>query len=246
MPVPACSCSVCLSGTPKNTRLRTSALYRADNGANILIDAGPDLRQQVLRHRIDKIDAIVFTHHHGDHLLGIDDLRGFYLSSRKPIPCYATAHVQGEIKATFRYLFNPDPEYKGGTLTQIEFNPITTPLTPLSIAGVKVEPFELNHGGTYVLGFKFGDIAYATDCNNVPTTSKALLKGIEHLVLDGLRNESHASHFTIPEACQQAKELGAKNTYLIHMSHSVDFDSTKKNLPDGVSLCFDGLEIFGK
>jgi phosphoribosyl 1,2-cyclic phosphate phosphodiesterase len=243
VPVPACSCKVCTSPDSKNRRLRASALYRADNGVNILIDAGPDVRQQVLQHNINRIDAVLFTHHHGDHIYGLDDLRGYSLATHKAVPCYATARVQNELKDRFKHIFFPDPGYTGGSLTQIDLVEIPTPPQTIDVCGVKVEPFELQHGPVYVLGFKFGEIAYATDCNSLPSNSKKLLHGIKHLVLDGLRFESHGTHFTIPEACKESKLLQAKNTYLTHMTHTVDYAETSAALPSGVSLCFDGLEI---
>lgn len=243
VPVPACDCKVCTSVDPKNNRLRTSALYRADNGTNILIDAGPDIRQQVLKYKIQKIDAVLFTHHHGDHIYGLDDLRGYSLATRQAIQCYATERVQNELKDRFKHVFFPDPGYTGGSLTQVALNTIPTPPTPFDVLGVRVEPFELQHGPVYVLGFKFGQIAYATDCNNIPSSSRKLLQGVKHLVLDGLRFEAHGTHFTIPEACNEAKRLGVKNTYLTHMTHTVDYAETSAALPGGVRLCFDGLEI---
>lgn len=245
VPVPACKCKVCSSSDPKNSRLRTSALYKGDNGARILIDAGPDIRQQALKFNVDRIDAVLFTHHHGDHIYGLDDLRGFSLATRRAIPCYATERVQAELKDRFRHVFFPDPGYTGGSLTQIDLLPIPSPLAPFDVCGVRIQPFELLHGPVNVLGFKFGGIAYATDCNHIPDSSKKLLAGVNHLVLDGLRFEEHGTHFTIPQACQEARSLMVKNTYLIHMTHSIDHAETSAMLPGGVQLCYDGLEITG-
>ena len=241
VPVIGCGCPVCSSPDPRNKRSRTSAYLRLDNGKTILIDASPDLRFQALRDRLTRVDAVLFTHAHADHIFGIDDLRGFNFSQRQVIPCYATAPTLAEIRHYFRYVFETQA-HEGGALPQITLNEIRDD-TPFELFGQRVEPFRLMHGKLAVTGFRFGDLAYATDCNFVPDETKALLRQVKHLVLDALRYERHKTHFSISEALEVARELGVPNTYLIHMGHTIDYESDSAKLPPGIRFCFDGLEI---
>lgn len=242
VPIPACRCEVCTSSNPKNKRDRCSALLTLDSGEKILIDAGPDLRQQALRFEIDRIDAVLFTHGHADHILGVEDLRGYNYVHRKPIPCYANKHTQAKLEQQFDYIFNPDPEYQGGALVKLEMNDIR-PFEPLELFGVEIEPFELLHGPNDVVGFKIGRIAYATDCNFIPERSKDLLRNVDYLILDGLRHEQHSTHFSIGEAVAMAQELGAGQTYLTHMTHTIEYETENAKLPTGIEFCYDGLVI---
>ncbi len=174
VPVPGCKCSVCLSGDPRNTRLRTSGLVALENGANILIDAGTDLRAQALANKIDKIDAVLFTHSHSDHILGIDDLRCFNFNRSGPIPCFAEASTITEIKRVFKYLFEDNSEYEGGLLAKLALTHIE-PLKSFDLLGVTITPFRLWHGKNQVTGFRINDLVYATDCNSIPEESVATM-----------------------------------------------------------------------
>ncbi len=242
VPVPGCTCPVCSSPNPKNHRSRTSALIKVNNSFNILIDASTDLRWQALSWKIPSINAVLFTHSHADHILGIDDLRSFNYIQNSSIPCYGTIEAFKEIKRCFSYIFEPDQQYEGGLLAQLTLNPID-PQRPFNVGPVSVQPFKLMHGKLPVTGYRFGDLAYATDCNFIPDESKDMLRGIKVLVLDALRFEPHRTHFTIAEAINMAQELQAQSTYLVHMSHSVDYDVTTRNLSNNIFLAYDGLEI---
>ena len=242
VPIPACNCKVCTSGNPKNWRNRASAWLNFENSYSLLIDAGPDLRQQALAFGIKKVDAVLFTHQHADHTLGIEDLRAFNFIQKDPIPCYANEVTMADIRRMFSYIIDPDPDYQGGMLAQLTLNTIQA-FQPLELNNTTIVPFTLMHGPLPILGYKIGNFAYATDCNAIPDQTKELLAGIDHLVLDGLRYEPHRTHFTIGQAIEVAQELKIKNTYLIHMTHSVDYDEVQASLPDGIQLCYDGLKI---
>ncbi len=242
VPVPGCGCPVCRSPNPRNSRLRTSAIVRLPGGTITLIDASTDLRAQALQHGIDRIDAVLCTHSHADHILGIDDLRVFNLLTRRRIPLYGTAATLSEIRRIFSYIFEPDPRYEGGLLAQLDSYEITA-FSPFTLDGARILPFQLWHGRLEVLGFRIGSFAYATDCKTIPEESYSALRELDVLVLDGLRYEAHRSHMTIPEAIEAAQRIGARKTYLTHMTHSVDYDTVNAQLPNGIELAYDGLEF---
>lgn len=242
VPVPGCRCRVCTSDNPKNTRLRTSALISLDSGENILVDSGPDLRQQALKHDVRRVDAVLYTHSHADHILGLDDLKSFNFVSGKAIPCYGSHQSLAEIKRVFAYTFQEASGYEGGMLTQLTLNEIDHE-SDIQVCGLTITPFRLEHGKMTVTGYRFGDLAYATDCNNIPTESLKKLSGLKTLILDGLRHEPHRTHFTIPKAIEAAAAVGAEKTFLTHMTHTVDYDEESSRLPPNISLAYDGLEI---
>jgi phosphoribosyl 1,2-cyclic phosphate phosphodiesterase len=242
VPLPGCTCEVCSSPSEKNKRDRTSAWLRTDAGYSVLFDAGPDLRQQSLRFKIPRIDAVLFTHPHADHILGVEDLRGFNFVQRESIPCFGTADLIEALQRTFPYIFDPDPNYQGGMLAKLELHELLH-YSPLTFAPFEILPFTLMHGSSPITGYRFGNVAYATDCNAIPTESEAHLQGVDYLILDGLRHEPHKTHFSISEAIETAKRLNAKQTYLIHMTHTIDYDTENPKLPEGIDFCYDGLEI---
>jgi len=241
VPIPGCRCSVCISDEPKNKRTRASAIVRLDDGSNLLIDASPDLRVQSLTHEVRNVNAVLFTHAHADHILGIDDLRAFNYVQRSAIPCYGYRHTLAEIQRFFSYIFNPNPSYEGGGLAQLSLHEISE-YQELNL-GTPISTFNLNHGKTLVTGYRFGSVAYATDCNGVPERSIEALRGVETLIIDGLRYEPHKTHFTIPEAIDVAARIGAKRTILTHMTHQIDYESVAAALPVGVELAYDGMTI---
>ena len=244
VPMSGCDCAVCTSTDPKDNRLRSSALINF-RGENILIDAGPDFRTQSLREKIPSIDAVLFTHAHADHIVGIDDLRPYCFKQRQAIPCYGAAETLEQIRAVFFYIFDKDPNYQGGGLADLTLNPVVHG-EKFEICGLTITPFSLTHGNMTTSGFRFGNIAYATDCRIIPHESQQLLDNIEHLIITGLRYKSHPTHMTIDQACEVATKLAAKNTYLIHMSHAVGHQATMDKLPEGVCLCYDGMRIQGR
>lgn len=242
VPVPGCQCDVCSSSNPKNNRLRTSGRLILDSGECILFDAGNDLRAQCLQFNITRIDAILFTHYHSDHILGIHELRAFQFLYKQPIPCYGNEQTFHEIERIFSYLFTPDPDYEGGMLTSLTLNRIQH-AKPFTVFQETITPFPLFHGKVPVIGYRVRDFVYATDCNVIPPESKEIMRGAKVLILDGLRHRPHKTHFTISEAAAMAAELEAENTYLIHMSHDVEYEETQRLLPPNVQLAYDGLTI---
>ena len=242
VPVPGCHCAVCKSSHPRNKRTRTSALCTLDTGQNILIDTSPDLRTQALVNNIERVDAVLFTHSHADHIMGMDDVRPFNFINRNSIPCYGTTETLTNIRRVFNYIFEPDPNYEGGLLPQLSLSEISG-RDPFKVLGITVQPFPLWHGKIPVTGFRFSDLGYATDCNQLTSEAKQTLSGIRYLILDGLRHEAHKTHFTIAQAVDVAQEIGAEQTWLVHMTHSIDYDETNRNLPSNIQLAWDGMVV---
>ena len=242
VPVPGCPCDICTGKNPKNRRLRTSGFLTLPTGENILIDAGTDLRQQALEQNLTRIDAILFTHQHSDHILGVDDLRCFNFHRKEAIPAYGTDATLKEIEITFRYLFEKNDDYQGGLLAKIDLHRIKIGV-PFLCCGETVTPFLLWHGPIPVTGFRIRDFVYATDCNAIPSESLDIMKGAQVLMLDALRHRPHRTHFTVEDAVNAAHTIQAKQTYLIHMSHDIDYATENPLLPSGISYAYDGLRI---
>ena len=242
IPMIGCNCKVCKSDNPKNKRLRTSAMITTDQGQNIIIDTGPDFRYQMLKFGIENIDAVIYTHSHADHILGIDDLRGYNFSHKKPINCYATKKTLDEIKAMFHYIPEDIEAPTHSSTPKLIFN--TFNFEPFQLCGIEIQPFQLVHGKMEVAGFKIGNLAYATDCNFISEETIKLLSGVPILILDALRPEyKPKSHFLIHESVEVAQRISAQKTYLIHMSHEVEHDEWNNSLPEGIELAYDGLEL---
>jgi phosphoribosyl 1,2-cyclic phosphate phosphodiesterase len=233
---------VCTSSNPRNYRDRTSALITLDNGSTILVDAGPDLRQQALKYKIPPIEHVIYTHAHADHILGTDDLRTFNFITKKRISCFGTESTLTGIKQLFPYIFYPNPHYEGGMVAQLDLVEIRNDHN-FTIAGETIIPFPLTHGALTVTGFRIGQLGYATDFNAMSERGKEVLRGVKYLFIDGLRFEPHKTHLTIPQAIDLAKQLGAEQTYLIHTTHNVDYDEVNNQLPEGIALGYDGLKV---
>jgi phosphoribosyl 1,2-cyclic phosphate phosphodiesterase len=244
VPVPACSCHTCLSSNPKNSRLRTSAFIKTETGVGLLIDASPDIRQQVLKFAVDRIDGVLMTHEHADHSLGIDYLRTFNFIQKESIPIVATPRILNIIKRQFEYIFFPDPQYTGGGLPSLIPTEIDD-MTPFTIRSVPIQPFRMLHGNIFATGFRIGSIAYATDCHEIPQASLELLKGVKYLIIDGLGYKKTPTHFSIDEAIAVGQSVGAERTFLIHMTHHVEHEELAEKLPKNVSPSFDGLTLEG-
>ncbi len=235
IPVVGCDCRVCASSHPKNKRSRTSVLI--ESGARVVVDTSVDFRMQMLRHRVRRLDAIVYTHHHVDHILGLDDVYPFNIWSRKAMPVYGSPVTLKELKTTFRYLFSENSLL---SIPRVKLIPING---SFRIADLKFEPVEALHGNLRVLGFRLGQFAYLTDVSYIPEASLNKLMDLEILVLDGLRYKSHPTHFSLSEAAETARLVGAKQSYLVHMCHDVDHDEGNQVLPDSVNLAYDGLAL---
>lgn len=237
VPMIGCHCPVCCSEDPRNQRSRCSALIRC-NGQQILIDTATDLRFQALREGLQRIDAVLYTHTHADHLHGIDDLRSFNLRNQESIPLYGSAECVATLQKNFSYIFVAG-ESRG-------FRPrlrLETINGPFAIGGVPIIPLPIEHGGDPALGYRIGDLAYLTDCNHVPAATCAALVGIRTLVIDALRFAPHPTHFNIPAAIAFARELGVERTILTHLTHDVDARQHSKKLPAGIELAYDGQII---
>ena len=238
VPVIGCDCSTCRSDDPRDQRLRPSIIVEVNGGGRLLVDAATDLRQQALAHGIDRIDALLFTHAHADHVFGLDDTRRFTMLSGEPLPCYATADTWKSLRQTFSYAFEP-PQQGGGVprLAPREIN------GPFECAGLRVVPDPLWHGRLQILGFSFGAFAYLTDCNGLPEEAWALLEGVDTLVIDALRNRPHSTHFTVAEALEAIVRIAPRRAYLTHICHDLPHAATNMRLPGGVELAYDGLVL---
>lgn len=240
-----CECPTCRSADPRDNRLRPSIFVQsaADPAArastNILVDAGPDLRAQALRHGVTRVDAILFTHGHADHILGIDDVRRFNATMAQPMPCYGDRLTLDDIRKTFHYVFDPNTP-KGGGLPKLDLLPIDG---PLKLGDLDVQPIPLWHGARLVLGFRFDRFAYLTDCNRIDEDAWPLLEGLDILVLDALRDTPHPTHFSLGEAIEAARRIGARRTFFTHMCHHLAHESTNARLPGGMALAYDGLVL---
>jgi len=237
VPMPACDCSVCRSSAPEDQRTRCSALL-SWRGRNILIDPSTDLRQQALREKLQRIDAVLLTHTHADHLHGIDDLRPFNRHVEGPIPIYATPEDIAHLHRVFPYIF--DGRLDEGYRPQLTTLPIEGPLT---LYGLPIMPVPLEHGSGRSIGFRIGPFAYLTDCSAIPEASRPLLAGVELLVIDALRLRPHITHFNIPQAIEAARAIGARRTLLTHLNHEIDHHRHSAGLPDGFEFAVDGQQL---
>lgn len=246
VPVIGCGCRVCQSEDPRDVRMRCAGLVEA-GGQTLLIDAGPDFRQQALRFGIDRLDAVLFTHHHFDHVVGLDDLRPFFFRNRAPLPCYAPPATAERLRTMFPYIFVHD-HYKAAPkleLREIGTEPFVTHgrYPGARSRPVEVTPIRLFHGEMPIAGYRVGRFAYLTDTSRIPEESFAHLGGLDTLVLDALRREPHATHFSIDEAVDAARRIGARQTYFIHMTHNVPHAEEDARLPSGIHLGYDGLSF---
>ncbi len=246
VPIPSCPCRVCGSDNPKNKRLRASAFFSFGDGNNVLIDTSPDLRQQALRSSLDRISAVLYTHTHADHTFGIDDLRSFNFIQRESIPVYATEKSTEHLMKSFTYCFETDPDYEGGAPPRLELKHLD-PKKELDLGFGKIMPIPVLHGRMEVLGFRAGSIAYVTDCSDIPQKSMELLKGLDVLVLDGLRVRPHPTHLTIAQAVEILEELSPKQAYITHLSHEVEHEEGNALIASlssrNIELAYDGLVI---
>jgi phosphoribosyl 1,2-cyclic phosphate phosphodiesterase len=236
IPMIGCDCAVCTSDDPRDRRTRTSAVFSYD-GCNLLIDTGPELRLQCVAQGIRRADAILFTHHHADHVVGLDDVRRFNWLQRSPITAYGNERTIGYVRSMFAYAFTDEPDYpsaKPDLHTRVIDGPI-------ELFGRIVTPIPYFHGPLAVLGYRVGNIAYCPDCNRIPDESRELLRGLDVLVLNALRRRPHPTHFTIDEAVEEARRIGARRTYFTHIAHELGHVATNAVLPEGMALSYDGL-----
>ncbi len=238
VPVIACHCDVCSSTDPRDSRLRTSALLCTDSGKHILFDIGPDFRQQMLRHHVDALDAILVTHAHRDHVAGLDDIRSFNYVQHKKMEMYMNAPAEQALTRDYHYIFEPHI-YPG--LPEANLHVVDEPFT---VAGETVVPIHAMHKDLPVLGFRIGPLAYITDANHIDPEELLKLNGVKVLVINALRKAKHFSHYCLPEALEVVEKVAPQQAWLTHISHEMgrhaDVDS---ELPTGVHLAYDNLEI---
>lgn len=237
VPTLGCRCRVCTSSDPHDKRTRPSVMLEYD-GRVVVIDTTPDFRAQALREGIDRLDAVVFTHAHADHILGLDDIRGFYFRQKEPIPIYADARCMQSIRHVFSYIFDGNYPYGG-----------VAKLVPYVIEGSwklwgqELHPAQVFHGELPVLGFRFGKAAYITDFSTIPDTTLALLEDLDVLILDALRHTPHPTHSTIENSLALVKRLRARRAFFTHIAHEVAHEEANARLPSHVRLAYDGLKL---
>ena len=234
-----CRCPVCSSPDPRDKRTRPSVLVTLDSGARILVDTSTDLRAQALAHGLDRIDGVVYTHSHADHVFGFDEIRRFNHLSRQAMPVFADAATLADLRRTFSYAFDPSTP-KGGGLPQVTAEEIHG---AFDVAGMRVVPVPIAHGHRTILGYRFGAFAYLTDCGGIPEPSYALLHGLDVVVIGALRHRPHPTHFTLAEAVAAAERIGARRTFFTHMCHDLGHASTQAQLAPGMALAYDGLAV---
>jgi phosphoribosyl 1,2-cyclic phosphate phosphodiesterase len=257
VPAIGCDCAVCRSSDPRDRRTRPSILIELEPGAartptprdaappaardvrSVLVDTSTDLRAQALAHDIRRVDAILFTHSHADHVFGLDEVRRYNAMQRSAIGCYADAQTVGDLRRMFAYIFDPPAELAGG-IPQLRLFRLAG---PFAIGGVEVVPVPLFHGARPILGFRLGAFAYLTDCNRIPDASWPLLAGVRTLVLDALRDRPHPTHFSVDEAVAAVERLAPERAYFTHICHDLPHAATCARLPRGVELAYDGLVL---
>jgi phosphoribosyl 1,2-cyclic phosphate phosphodiesterase len=234
IPMVGCTCPVCTSTDPRDSRTRASLLVEHD-GHYILVDTSTDLRIQAVREKIPHIDAVLFTHAHADHIHGIDDLRGFHFLHRRIIPCYGSRETLADIAAKFTYIFTGKTEH--GYHQLLEPHAIDG---AFNLLGLRVIPVPLLHGTMPSTGFRFGNLAYLTDCSSIPESSMPLLRDLDILIIDGLRHTPHPHHFNVDQAIRVAQSIAPQRTYITHLTHEIS-QSEEEDLPGNIYYAYDGL-----
>lgn len=238
VPMIGCDCPVCTSNDPRDKRTRVCVAIGWGE-TTILIDTGPELRLQCIACDVRRVDAVLYTHHHIDHIAGLDDLRRFNWLQRRAIPCYGQPETLARLRSMFAYVFDDDPNYPSAK-PQIEPHVIDG---PIEIGGRKIVQIPLMHGPTPVLGFRVGSFAYCTDVSEIPAASWPLLEGLDVLILDALRRRPHATHFNLEQAVDHAARIGAKRTFFTHIAHELGHAETNAALPAAMELAYDGMVV---
>lgn len=237
-PVIGCHCPTCLSSDPRNKRTRCSALLTLASGHNILIDSGPDLRLQALREGIEQVDAVLYTHAHADHLHGIDDLRAFCQIKKQQIPLYGNQQTMQHIQQRFAYAIREPSDF-----WEIPVLGLNIVEQPFLLFDVLVRPVPVWHGKLGILGYRIGDLAYLTDVSALDSVAFESLRGLRILMLDCLRYTPHFSHIHLEQSLAYASQIKATNTYLMHMTHDIEYQHLSAMLPEGVQLAYDGIKL---
>jgi len=239
VPMIGCDCDVCRSDDPRDNRTRASVLVRVGEQA-ILIDTSTDLRAQALRHDIRRVDAILFTHSHADHVHGIDETRRFSGLRQAPIPAFGDARTVAHIRKSYAYIFADRAFRLGWGIPRLDLQVMDG---PAEICGTMVTPVPILHGRSAILGYRIGALAYLTDCSGIPDASLPLLQGLDTLVLDALRPKPHPTHFCLSQAIEAVAALRPRRAYFTHLTHNVSHAEIDASLPDSIHLAYDGLDI---
>jgi phosphoribosyl 1,2-cyclic phosphate phosphodiesterase len=234
-----CDCATCRSTDPRDKRWRASVYIETDDGLALLVDSGPDIRAQSLAFGIRRVDAIIFTHGHADHIMGLDDVRRFNVLQQRAMPCFADQATLHDLRRTFFYVFDPATP-RGGGLPQLELFRVAG---PFCIGRQEIVPVPIFHGHRPILGLRIGPFAYLTDCSRIPEQSWPLLTGLDLLVVDALRESPHPTHFSLTEAVAVSRKVAARRTCFTHMCHNLRHADTCAKLPAGVELAYDGLVV---
>jgi len=237
VPTLACRCPVCTSSDPRDKRTRPSVLLEFD-GRAVVIDTAPDFRQQALREGMERLDAVLFTHTHADHVLGLDDVRVFYFRQRQPIPIYASSRSMDDIRRIFTYIF--DQTYPYGGIAKLDPHIIDG---PFDLWGERLIPLPVLHGNLPVLGFRFGKTAYVTDFSAIPDSTIPLIEGLDVLVLDALRHKPHPTHSSLEQSLDWVERLKPRRAFFTHIAHELGHEATNAALPPHVRLAYDGLKL---
>lgn len=240
IPLIGCPCAVCQSTDPRDQRLRTAIFVKTPD-VHLVIDTGPDFRQQMLLNNITRLDAILYTHDHQDHIIGLDDVRPFNLWQQKTMPIYATERVQNSLKRVFSYAFGDNPYPGSPTLT---LHTIHAHLPFVVANHLPINPIEVIHGNMPILGFRIGDFTYITDASHIAPAEIDKIRGSKVVVLNALRHDKHWSHFTLQQAIDIAQQIGAPQTYFTHASHQIGlYTDVQASLPKGMFLAYDRLKV---
>lgn len=241
VPVISCHCEVCTSSSTFNQRWRSAALLTLQD-RQILIDAGPDLRAQALRWKIEQLDGLILTHAHQDHTGGIDELRSYYMQSHKPLPCLISSTTYEDVRTRYHYIFNGDPHH-ALLLPRFTMKILPSERGVIEFEGLSIRYFTFEQMGMAVNGFRFGDLAYVSDIHRYPETIFEDLTGVRHLVISALRFKPSAMHFSVDDAVAFAARVGAAHTWFTHLAHELDYEATNAILPPSMRLAYDGLEL---
>ena len=239
VPMIGCDCPVCRSEDSRDKRLRPSIVVQLDDGRQVLVDTTPDLRTQALANNLRRVDALLYTHAHADHVFGLDEIRRFNALSRSSMPIFADPPTAADVRRIFSYAFDPDAP-RGGGVPDLR---LWTLGGPFCIGPQEIVPVPIWHGSRPILGYRFGGFAYLTDCSGIPESSMDLLQGLDVLVLDALRRRAHPTHFNLDQAVAMAQRLQARQTYFTHITHDLGHAETCASLPEGIALAYDGLNI---